>query len=710
MSSTNIEDESEKRERFHTCSEDTVEEMEKFFDKKEEEIECIGSDNTQKQNQNYKSPTHNKRRKGRPRVNINEKPISKKAHDKRNKKYGFVSRYRPRNVAEEKSPPAKAKRVEVENRKDVLLNESEDEDKDEINEVFEKEKENVIDDNGVKENIPNKKCIDCDQMYYDKAINNEIKRKCKICMSNEHGCLKETYHEKSKGDMWLCMDCLELTNMIEKLHPDLFPNLRNTLVKKGTKRKRTIEDDEISASSKRKIEETKTKEKRVSFKTSSISLFNTTINNEDLTSLEEGHWINDSVISLWFEYLQNEVCDEKSNILFIPPSVTQLLKEGVTDDFSIILEPLNIWKKKYIFLAVSDNKIVSKVGGQHWSLLMYTLKENMWYHYDSLNNLNLREARYLVGRVQDYLRPETTPKITEAVCSQQGDNYDCGAYIMAYTQEIVRRLKESSHTSVNKCIVDKNIPNQLRNKIRCMIQTKMSDSKTDQIKDDDEEDRDKNKIKRRTEKLMMKSKNEEVEEDEKVDDSKNFKDPKIYPNLNKDKICYFLTKGHCKYGAKGENHLGKCIKYHPDQCREYNLNGTMEKGCKKGNKCEKWHSTYFCHLSSNSKTCKRVDCYFKHHKNCKVTKSEYFLDPKKENRRPLLPQGPQYPTYNKWQNHHQPQHQQHSRQSHHQYHQYHQIGNNFHHQQQAMQTPQIPIPFDQLKQVIQTVIHEMNTY
>ena len=95
---------------------------------------------------------------------------------------------------------------------------------------------------------------------------------------------------------------------------------------------------------------------------------------------------------------------------------------------------------------------------------------------------------------------------------------------------------------------------------------------------------------------------------------KNLKDPKKFPNLNKNKICHFLIKGKCRYGANGENQLGKCKRYHPEQCRLFNLNGTMEKGCKNGDNCENWHPTYFCHLSINSKKCSRVDCYFKHHK------------------------------------------------------------------------------------------------
>ena len=109
----------------------------------------------------------------------------------------------------------------------------------------------------------------------------------------------------------------------------------------------------------------------------------------------------------------------------------------------MILEPLNIWQRKYILLAVNDNKVVDnveKAGGQHWSLLVYTIRDNTWYHYDSINNSNMGEARFLVGRLHEYIRPGTTPNITKALCTQQNNNYDCGAYTMVYAQKIASIL------------------------------------------------------------------------------------------------------------------------------------------------------------------------------------------------------------------------------------------------------------------------------
>ena len=181
----------------------------------------------------------------------------------------------------------------------------------------------------------------------------------------------------------------------------------------------------------------------------------------------------------------------------------------------------------------------------------------MWYYYDSMNSINLNEARYLVGRIQDYLRPTVTPKITDAVCSQQDNNYDCGAYIMAYAQEIVRRLAGNSkkREKVDRCILDSNPSNLLRKKIKDMINTKKQGG-----------DRNKAKREESTGKSKMKPEDEEVSKEGKAVYDKDQRDPKNFPNLNKDKLCYFLTKGKCEYGAKGENHLGKCIKYHPDQC------------------------------------------------------------------------------------------------------------------------------------------------
>ena len=652
MTPENVTNEKEKRERFHTCKEDSVEEMERFFDDREKEIENNGSENEQNLNT---SNTNNKiinqsKKRGRPSIKISEKAISKKIDQNRNKKYGFVQRVPPRTAVDGKSPPAKAKRIEV-----IQTEETEEhENEDEANEVF----VNESNDNDVEEYTPNKKCIDCEQMYCD-VKNDKAKKKCKICKSYEHGCIKDDCHEGSKGDTWLCIDCLELTNMIEINHPNLFTNIKRALVKKGMKkgikRKRTDKVNEIEELVRRNIEESQSKEMKVS-SIPPLNLLDVSITDEDTKSLEEGQWISDSIIALWFKYLQDKVHEDNANLLFIPPSVTQVLKEGLTDDFNILLEPLNIWQKKYIFMAVNDNKSKTKPGGQHWSLLIYTIKENLWYHYDSLNCLNLREARYLVGRVQDYLRPGATPKITEAICTQQDNSYDCGAYTMAYAQEIAERLAGDSHDvrAINKCLVEKSALKNLRNEIREMISTKSFRPKIiNQIGDID-------------------NKKTKTVTPSNVNKPPDYKDVRRFPNMNRDQICRFLAKGTCRHGAKGENELGKCNRYHPNQCKDYNKNGTTENGCRKGNKCNNWHATYICQNSIYNNVCTRVNCSFKHLRNCTTTNNDdkHFLV--NNHGMPRQYRGPKLQTANN----RQPYQQQ--RQQHHQQHRQHRLHMNNH--------------------------------
>ena len=183
----------------------------------------------------------------------------------------------------------------------------------------------------------------------------------------------------------------------------------------------------------------------------------------------------------------------------------------------------------------------------------------------------------------------------------------------------------------------------------------------------------------------------------------NYRDVMRYPNMNKDKICHFLARGSCRYGAKGENELGKCQRYHPSQCKKFNVNGITENGCKEGNECQNWHATYICRLSADKNQCSRPNCRFKHHKNCTTTgnNDDYninsFLAYNQQNKIPRQYQGPQPSRYNKNQSQHQ----------------HHYMNRRFavnrqtgpHHQQwQNRQMP--PVPEERLVHLIRAIIQE----
>ncbi|CAL4248561.1 unnamed protein product [Meganyctiphanes norvegica] len=227
-----------RRERYVTCSEETLEEMEKYvddkFDDKSKDMENRRSKRSQHLNSQSKG-------RGRPTIKTNKKQLLRKCYENQNKLYGFVQRVLPRctpskaknhditqfkdcNIEgaddEDKSPPAKTKKYgnretdkdnsENENEAngvedEVLVDKNNDKEvEDEENvakevEVF--EDEIFIDDDGdniIEGYASRKKCIDCEKIYQDKENDNE-NRKCRICKCSEHGCLKGIRSVTSKG-------------------------------------------------------------------------------------------------------------------------------------------------------------------------------------------------------------------------------------------------------------------------------------------------------------------------------------------------------------------------------------------------------------------------------------------------------------------------------------------------------------------------------
>ena len=70
-------------------------------------------------------------------------------------------------------------------------------------------------------------------------------------------------------------------------------------------------------------------------------------------------------------------------------------------------------------------------------------------------------------------------------------------------------------------------------------------------------------------------------------------------------ICEFYKAGHCMFGSKGQNKLGKCYKKHPEPCEKF-----ISEGCK-DNKCTYMHPAPVCSFFLKNK-CERKHCKFTH--------------------------------------------------------------------------------------------------
>ena len=474
------------------------------------------------------------------------------------------------------------------------------------------------------ENTTRKKCIDCNKSYYTKQTLKN-KKKCLICKCGEHGCIKENNCRTSKGDFWICRECKESVESKNILNIPEEP--REEIELKGMKRKRKdsesndhkeIEKEtEANPNEKNDMNKITNGNKKVESTNDNVYLskYNTTIKESDIKYIKGRNWINDSLLTLWMKHLQQVVHNKNENILFVLPTIAQILKIGDAKDLNETLCSLGAFWMEHIIIPVNDNS-GKKEGGNHWSLLIYNKHDDKWYHFDSQQGSNIKHARRLVGNVNPYVSINTQPALVETCCTQQNNSYDCGAFVMVHAKVAARMAIEGE--KLDKCYVDKREATKVReilyNLISLEIQFEKSRGYTEKEKDEDQDKKNSNKKDRKREEvkefIAAICGEEKISENTKRDilkyfDGKNNNEKtnmeennQIQPKI--ERVCINWAKDTCK---KGES----CIYKHPVRCEEI-----MKKGY-----CEYRHCKYYhplvCKDNLNQNICRRGHrCTYRH--------------------------------------------------------------------------------------------------
>lgn len=147
------------------------------------------------------------------------------------------------------------------------------------------------------------------------------------------------------------------------------------------------------------------------------------------------YWINDQIIAFYFQYLESNTFKEFSHrLLFVSPQVTQLVKLSDPDECLSLLEPLRPSRKRLILFPVNDNA-TSAAGGLHWSLLVYSRNEDIFYNFDSLNGFNLKPTKKLVHSLRKGLR-RPFAELLYHDSAQQTNLVDCGIHVLMNAENI----------------------------------------------------------------------------------------------------------------------------------------------------------------------------------------------------------------------------------------------------------------------------------
>lgn len=181
-----------------------------------------------------------------------------------------------------------------------------------------------------------------------------------------------------------------------------------------------------------------------------LSYHDVLLRESDIALLHPGRWLNDLVISFWFEYLHREVFrDYKDQICFVAPEMVQLVRAVASnnisaEEFSVMLSPTEWMSKRVVFFPINDSSIdATAVGGNHWSLLVWTVDASGFEHYDSIENSSNRIHALEVVNTLSQLIPtlqEKKNKITRGVCQRQENSFDCGIHVLANCDAICQKL------------------------------------------------------------------------------------------------------------------------------------------------------------------------------------------------------------------------------------------------------------------------------
>lgn len=198
-----------------------------------------------------------------------------------------------------------------------------------------------------------------------------------------------------------------------------------------------------------------------------LNYHDTLIRSSDIKLLKGPHWLNDQIISFYFEYLQKEKFSSNNRIVFISPEVTQLIKLLRGPELGELLMDIPVIDKDFVFFALNDNNTTG-AGGTHWSLLVLSRLENTFFHYDSLHKTNLPECESFVKNLRTAMNFSNF-KIKSPKCLQQSNSYDCGIHVLSWADKIAEFLRNKNGIN-NFEGIDKNEVSNKRQEIIAIIE------------------------------------------------------------------------------------------------------------------------------------------------------------------------------------------------------------------------------------------------
>ncbi|KAI1291852.1 Sentrin-specific protease 8 [Halotydeus destructor] len=199
-----------------------------------------------------------------------------------------------------------------------------------------------------------------------------------------------------------------------------------------------------------------------------LNFHDTLLRTSDVSTLDDGQWLNDNVIGFWFEYLEyKEFSEFADSVSFIGPQVAQFIKSAAENssfeqEVLAVLSTMDLKTKQLILLPINDQSTTTfTVGGSHWTLLVYNGNLKSFEHFDSTcSGSNGVEAQSVAKILQKAISPETQFRYAEAKCNRQTNGFDCGIHLIVNAENVCEKVLRDNPKSLFELSSEKIKTNQ----------------------------------------------------------------------------------------------------------------------------------------------------------------------------------------------------------------------------------------------------------
>ena len=175
-----------------------------------------------------------------------------------------------------------------------------------------------------------------------------------------------------------------------------------------------------------------------------LSTNNCSIKKSDIDTLSPHTYVNDLIISFYYEIIQDKYPTKL--ITLLDPAVSMSIILDVSDDDNelkdiknCIFLPLELDKKKFIFAPINDNKKIQYTcSGTHWTLNVVDVDNNKIYYLDStqgdVSNAHVfhKKIEKLFGKKFDFIFALNK--------TYQTNSYDCGMFLIGFSEILMKYI------------------------------------------------------------------------------------------------------------------------------------------------------------------------------------------------------------------------------------------------------------------------------